>query len=231
MSAPTPGGLLRGAMLVMRKDLMVELRAKEIVVSTTLFAGLVAVLTSLAFFVDDTSSARIAPGVLWIAIAFAGVLAVGRTWSRERDQDAIRGLLLAPIPRASIWLGKAVATLVFLLAVELVLVPVVAVLYHLDLVPVLAPLSVLLLLGTIGFVAPGTLFGAMSVQTRARELMLSVVLFPLVAPALLGAVVGTRELLGGAPWDDVFGWFRVLFAYDLVVCAAGLALFGPLTTE
>jgi len=224
-------GLLRGAMLVAQKDLTIELRAREIVVSTSLFAVLVAVLTSLAFFLDDTASERLAPGVLWIAITFSGVLAVGRTWSRERDQDAVRALMLAPIPRASIWLGKALATLVFLLIVEIILVPVVGVLYRADLVAVLPQLMGLLLLGTIGFVAPGTLFGAMSVQTRARELVLSVVLFPLVAPALLGAVVGTRELMGGAPFDDIFGWYRVLFAYDLVVCTAGLVLFGPLTTE
>lgn len=226
-----PVGLLRGAVLVAQKDLTIELRAREIVVSTSLFAVLVAVLTSLAFFLDDTASERLAPGVLWVAITFSGILAVGRTWSRERDQDAVRGLMLAPIPRASIWLGKAVATLVFLLIVEFILVPVVGVLYRADLMAVLPQLVVLLLLGTIGFVAPGTLFGAMSVQTRARELVLSVVLFPLVAPALLGAVVGTRELMGGAPFDDVLAWYRVLFAYDLIVCTAGLVLFGPLTTE
>lgn len=224
-------GLFRAARLVAEKDLRIELRAREITVSTTLFALLVAILTSLAFFVDDVSGPRIAPGVLWVAIAFAGMLAVGRTWARERDQDAVRALLLAPIPRSAIWLGKALSTLVFLLVVELLLVPVVAVLYHVDLAPVLPQMSVLCLLGTLGFVAPGTLFGAMSVQTRARELVLSVVLFPLTAPALLAAVVGTRELLGGAPWDDVLEWLRVLTAYDIVVCTAGLLLFGPLTTE
>lgn len=223
--------LLRGALLVAEKDLRVELRAREIVVSTSLFAILVAVLTSLAFFLDDMSAERIAPGVLWVAIAFSGFLAFGRTWARERDHDAVRGLLLSPIPRASIWLGKAVATLIFLLIVEVLLVPVVALLYRVDLGDIFPQLMGLLLLGTIGFVAPGTLFGAMSVQTRARELVLSVVLFPLVAPALLAAVVGTRELLGGAPWEDVFAWYRVLTAYDIVVCTAGLMLFGPLTSE
>jgi len=224
-------GLVRAARLVAEKDLRIELRAREITVSTTLFALLVAVLTSLAFFVDDLSGRRIAPGVLWVAIAFAGMLAVGRTWARERDQDAIRALLLAPIPRAAIWLGKAAATLLFLLVVELFLVPVVAVLYQVDLAAVWPQLAVLCALGTIGFVAPGTLFGAMSVQTRARELVLSVVLFPLTAPALLAGVVGTRELLAGAPFEDILGWIRVLVAYDLVVCTAGLVLFGPLTSE
>lgn len=223
--------LLGGAWLVLEKDLRVESRAREIIVSTTLFAMLVAILTSLAFFLDDMSAERIAPGVLWVAIAFSGVLAVGRTWSRERDHDAVRGLLLSPIPRASIWLGKALATLVFLLLVEVLLVPVVAVLYRVDLFDIFPQLLGFLVLGTIGFVAPGTLFGAMSVQTRARELVLSVVLFPLVAPALLAAVVGTRELMGGAPWADVFAWYRVLTAYDIVVCTAGMMLFGPLTSE
>lgn len=223
--------VLRAARIVAGKDVVIELRTREITVSTALFALLVAVLTSLSFFVDDQSGRRIAPGVLWISIAFAGVLAIGRTWARERDHDAMRGLLLSPIPRAGIWLGKAIATFSFLAVVELLLVPLVAILFRVDLLPVLPRLALVLGMGTLGFVAAGTLFGAMSVRTRARELMLSVVLFPLVAPALLASVVATRELLGGASVTETIEWVRILAAYDIVVVTAGLVLFGPLMND
>lgn len=222
---------LRAALLVCGKDLRVEARTREITVSAGLFALLVAVLTSLSFFVDDLGPARTAPGVLWIAIAFSGVLVVGRSWSRERENDAFRALLLSPIPRASIFVGKTLSTVAVLALVELLLVPVVGILFRADLFAVAGPLVVLLFLGTLGFAAAGTLFGAMSVKTRARELVLSVVLFPLVAPALLSAVVGTRELLAAAPLDEVVGWMRVLLAYDLVVVTLGWILFEPLTSD
>lgn len=224
-------GVLHAAWLIAVKDLRVELRTREITVSTGLFAVLVVVLTSISFYVDDLVARRIAPGVLWIAIAFAGVLAIGRTWQRERENDAMRGLLLAPIPRPSIFLGKAIGTLAFLIAIEVLVVPLVAVLFHVDLVPVLPLLSAVLALGTLGFVLTGTLFGAMTVRTQSRDLMLSVVLFPLVTPALLAGVVATREILGGGPIDETLAWLRILGAYDLIVGACGWFLFGPLVSD
>lgn len=223
--------LLAAAWLLARKDLLIELRTREITVSTGLFAILVVALTSLSFYVDDVVARRIAPGVLWIAIAFSGVLAIGRTWQRERENDAMRGLLLAPIPRPAIFAGKAIGTLFFLLAIEVAIVPLVAVLFHVDLLPVLPRLAPVILLGTLGFVLTGTLFGAMTVRTRSRDLMLSVVLFPLVAPALLAGVVATREILGGGPLSETLAWLRILGAYDLVVGACGVLLFGPLVSE
>ena len=150
--------VLRGAWLIFMKDLRVELRTGEIVITTGLFASLVAVLASLSFYVGAHSAKMVAPGVLWIAVSFAGVLAMSRSWAREREHDAIRGLLLSPVPRASIYLGKALGTLVFLSVVEVVLLLEVGVLFNLDLVEVLLPLSLLLFLGTIGFVVTGNLF-------------------------------------------------------------------------
>lgn len=221
------GDVLRAALLVCEKDLRTEARTREISVSAGLFALLCAVLASLSFFVDDLGAPRTAPGVLWVAIAFSGVLVVGRSWARERENDAMRALLLAPIPRAAIFVGKTLSTLLLLAVVELLLVPLVGILFHADFVDVLGPLVACLALGTLGFAAAGTLFGAMSVKTRARELVLSVVLFPLVMPALLSSVVWTRELLSGVPGD----WWRVLVAYDLVVLTLGWILFEPLTTD
>lgn len=223
--------VLRAAWAIAAKDLRIEARTREVTVSTGLFAVLVVVLTSLSFFVDDLTARRIAPGVLWITIVFAGLLAIGRTWAREREHDAMRGLLLAPIPRPAIFLGKAAGTLAFVAIVEALIVPLVGVLFHVDLLPRAAETAAVLGLGTVGFVLTGSLFGAMTVRTGSRDLMLSVVLFPLITPALLAGVVATRGILGGEPVAETFAWLRILFFFDLVVGTAGYFLFGPLVSD
>lgn len=222
---------LRATLLLLRKELLVELRTGEIVVTTGLFATLVAVLTSLSFYLDAQRAQSLAPGVLWIALVFAGILAMSRSWSRERDHDAFRALLLAPLPRGAIYASKLLSTVVFLSIVELVLVIEVAVLFNLDLSGIALPLCALLVLGTIGFAAMGNLFAALSVRTRGREMLLSVALMPVVAPALLCGVIGTRELFTGAPLSEVYDWMRLLGAADLVFLAAGVTLFEPLIAD
>lgn len=223
--------MIRASLEVFRKDLRIELRTGEVVVSTTLFAVLVALLTSLSFYVDRQSAARVAPGVLWIAIAFAGVLSMGRTWAREREHDAIRGLLLSPVPRASIYLGKVMGTVLFMFVVELVLILAVGVLFSLDLWSQLPVLGLVVLLGTIGFAVTGNLFAALGVRTSARDMVLSVALFPIVTPALLCGVVATRELIAGAPLSELWGWLRILLAFDITFATAGIYLFEYLMTE
>lgn len=223
--------LLAATWALWLKELRIELRTGEILVTTGLFATLVAVLTSLGFYTDPKNTLRVAPGVLWIAVTFAGVLAMGRSWQREREHDVFRALLLSPAPRSALYLSKLLASFTFLCAVEVILVLEVALLFNLDLTDTWLPLCVLLLLGTLGFCATGNLFAALSVRSRAREMMLAVTLLPVVAPALLAGVVGTRELLSGAPLSEVYGWMQVLCAFDLVALAGGLALFDPLMAD
>lgn len=222
---------LQTAWLVLRKDLRIEARTREVLVSTALFAVLTALTASLAFYLDARTARAVAPGVLWTAIAFSGLLAMGRSFARERDGDAFTMLLLAPVPRAGLYLGKALATSLFLLIVECALVPFVAVVFHLDLSAVVGPLSLLLVLGTLGFVFTGTLFAALSVRSQARDLMLSLLVFPLTTPALLAAVVATRELFGGTPLAELLDWVRLLAAYDVTALTLGLWLFGPLVSD
>jgi heme exporter protein B len=223
--------VLGGALLIARKELRIELRTGEVVVTTGLFALLVVVMASLSFYIDPEQARRLAPGVLWIAVTFAGVLAMGRSWARERDNDAIRGLLLAPVPRSAIFLGKGVATFLLMLVIEALILPVVGILFHLDLLPVIGQVAGLLFLGTLGFTAAGTLFASMSVRSRARDLVLSIVLFPLVSPALIAGVVGTREVLGGAPLADFLDFVRILTAFDLVFMVGGVVLFDTLMSD
>jgi heme exporter protein B len=223
--------LLRAAWLVLRKDLRIEMRTGEVVVTTALFASLVTVIASLSFFVEERSAKQVAPGVLWIAVAFSGVLAMSRSWSRERDHDVLRGLLQSPVPRSAIYLGKALGTVLFLAIVEVVLVLEVAVLFNLDLAPVAGQLALLLALGTLGFAATGNLFAAMGTRTSARDMVLAVALFPVISPALLCGVVATREVLAGAPISELWAWLRILTAFDLAFVTAGMLLFEPLVCD
>ena len=179
--------LLRAAWLVALKDLQLEIRTKEILTSTGLFAVLVVTLGSLAFYTDPVSAPNVAPGVLWISILFCGILLIGRSWALERENDAVFGLLLAPIPRAAIYVGKTISALALLFVIELLLVPLCLVFFQIEPSGIVLPLLGLVFLGSVGFVSTATLFSAVGIRTRARDLMLSVLVFPLVAPALLAA--------------------------------------------
>jgi heme exporter protein B len=223
--------LWRAALLILRKDLQIELRTGEVTVTTGLFATLVTLLASLSFFIDEASARLVAPGVLWVSIAFAGVLAMGRSWSRERDNDVFRGLMLTPAPRAALYVGKLLGTLVFLSVVEVAVVLEVGLMFNLQLWPVLGPLVLLLALGTIGFAAAGNLFAAVGVRASARDMVLAVALFPVISPALLCGVVGTRELLAGAPLHEIGSWIKILIAFDLTFVTAGSMLFEPLLSD
>lgn len=224
-------------MEILVKDLRIEIRTREIVTTAGFFAALVAVMASVSFYSGAAGTAKIAPGAIWLAVAFSSVLALGRTWQREREEGALLGLLVSPIPRASIFLGKAIGVLVFLLAVELIVVPIVALMFHVDLPDVLAPLGLVLLLGTVGVAATGTLFGAMTVRTRARDLVLATVLFPLLSPTLVSGVAATREIIGAAAvnqridFAEVEQYVMLLSVFDVVAIAGGLALFGALVED
>jgi heme exporter protein B len=223
--------MLRHALAIAAKDLRIELRAREVVPTMTLFGALVAVLSSISLFVDEETGRKVAPGVLWIAIAFSGTLGLSRTWGREREEGALRAVLLSHASPAAIFFGKGIGAMVFVLLTELVVAPVVAVLLHAPVLEHLGPFVALVLLGTFGFVAAGTLFGALVARTRARDLLLAVVLYPLVSPALLCGAVATRDLLGGTPVDQLYDWFRMLAIFDLVFLGGGIALLGVLLSE
>jgi heme exporter protein B len=240
-AAPPPPSALTAAWLVFAKDLSIELRTREIVTTAGFFAALIAVLASISFQSGPDTTVRVAPGAMWLAIAFASVLALGRTWQREREESALTGLLVAPVARASIFLGKAMGVFAFVTAVECIVVPVVALFFHVELLDVLGSLACVIVLGTIGVSAAGTLFGAMTVRTQARDLVLATVLFPLLTPALLSAVAATREIFAlvqsmhppGA-WEqlgEVQDYLVLLGVFDVVAVAGGLAFFGVLVDD
>jgi heme exporter protein B len=212
-------------MLVARKDLAIELSTGEIVTTSGFFAVLVTVIASLAFYAGEDTTVRVAPGVIWVAVAFASVLALGRTWQREREDGALAGLLASPASRSAIFAGKALGVSVFIFVVELIVVPVAALLFAVDLGQVGPSLALFCLVATPGIAAVGTLFGVMTVRTRARDLVLASVLFPLLAPSLLAAVAGTRELFGGAPFRELVDYVELMAVFAVVFTAGGLGLF------
>jgi heme exporter protein B len=228
---------VRSALAVFYKDVAIEIATREILTTAGFFAALVAIMASVAFTTGPEATTRVAPGALWLAIAFAAILALGRSWQREREESALVGLLVSPVPRAAIWCGKTAGVLGFVTTVEMVIVPLVALLFHIDLPRVVVPLAVVLLLGTLGVSATGTLFGAMTVRTRARELLLASILFPLLSPALVSSVGATREIFyaaaSGQPVDmaEVRDWLVLLGVFDAVAVVGGMAMFGTLIED
>jgi heme exporter protein B len=223
---------LRVALLVVRKDLMVEARSLE-VVSTTLFFALTVVLV-FAFGlvregrpVDDVAAA-----ILWIATAFSGTLALGRTFERERQADTLRALLLAPADRPAIYAGKLVGMLLLMGLVELVLVPLIGLLFQAPIFDHPLYLGALLVAGTTGFAAVGTLFAAMLVRARSRDVMLPILLYPITVPVMIAGVRGTAALFQARP-DEALAqfWIALLVFFDVVFVTLSLWTFEPVMTE
>jgi heme exporter protein B len=217
----------RQVLLVYRKDLAIESVTGEVTVTSGFFALLVVVLASLSFFGGPVSARNVASGTIWLSLAFAAVLSLGKSWQRERDEGALDGLLVSPLSRSAIFAGKALSVWTFLLAVLLVVLPLSLVLSSID-AAMTWPLLVVAAIATPGVAASGTLFGAMTVRTGARDLLLAVVLFPLLAPTLLAAVAVTRELFNGVPLSELGDFLKLMAVFDVVFVAGGLSMFGTL---
>jgi heme exporter protein CcmB len=223
---------LRVAWLVMRKDLTVEVRSREILYTTTFFALACVLVFSFALVKEGRPLEDAAAGILWIAIAFAGTLALGRTFERERHSETLRALMLAPAARPAIYLGKLAGILILLFAVELVLVPLVGLLFNAPIGARPLRLVALLTTGTLGFASVGTLFAAMLVRARSRDVMLPVLLYPITIPVVIGGVRGTAALFEAPPADAVAGmWIALLLFFDVVFLTLSLWTFEPLMTE
>ena len=215
-------------LLIAGKDLAIELSTGEIVTTSGFFAVLVAVVASLAFAIGPDPTGRVAAGALWVSVAFASVLALGRSWQREREDGALSGILVTRTARSAIFAGKAIGLIAFISIVQLLVIPVVAALFAVDLLTMGPGLLLLCAVATPGIAAVGTLFGLMTVRTRARDLVLASVLFPLLAPTLLAAVAGTRELLAGVPVVELGDYLALMGIFGVVFTAGGLGLFGTL---
>jgi heme exporter protein B len=216
---------VRAAIAILRKDLRIEWRTRESISSLVALGILLLVVFTIAHDPTPDEQPRLAPTVLWATFVFTGLLGVQRSFLLEREQDCLAGLLLAPIDPAAIFVGKLVANLVLLAAMQAIVVPLVALLLRVDFLAVLPGLLVVLTLGNVGFSAGATLFTAMATRTRAREVLLPLLLLPLVLPVLIAGVKATQAVLAGglAAAGDAIG---VLVAFDVVFAVAGWLLFA-----
>jgi heme exporter protein CcmB len=223
---------MRTAWLVMQKDLTIEIRSREIVSTTVFFALSCVLVFAFALVKDGRTVVDAAAGILWIAIAFSGTLALGRTFERERYTDTLRALMLAPADRPAIYVGKLLAIVSMIFATEALLVPLVALLFQAGLFAAPMLLGAILLTGTLGFAAVGTLFAAMLVRARSRDVLLPVLLYPITIPVIIGGVRGTVALLGDPP-DVAMAqfWIGLLLFFDVVFIVLSLWTFEPLMTE
>lgn len=218
------------AWAIARKDLLVEARSRERFVSMATFAALVAVVFSFAL--DPTVRSRdIAGAMLWVTVLFAGTLGLGRSFAMEREADALTGVLVSPVPRGAVFLGKFLANLVVVLAVEAVIFPVYALFFGLRFAGALGGLVLVVVLATVGFMALGTLFSAMAAHTRMGETLLPILLLPLLIPVVIFAASATQRLLAGRPLAEVGGNLRMLLAFDLVFLFVCTAAFGSAVEE
>jgi len=221
----------RVALTVAAKDLRVELRSRTALVSAITFAALVLVIFNYARDPASISREVLAPSVLWITFTFAGVIALNRSFSLERENSALDGLLLAPVSRSAIFLGKYLANLAFVLTIEAVTLPLFVLFYGVDIRGSLGGIVVTAVLTTVGFVAVGTLLAAMTVRTRFAELMLPLLIFPFLLPPVSWAAQITTRLLAGRPAGEITGVIQLIALYDVVFVTLCLLLFPSLMDE
>lgn len=216
---------MRDALAILKKDLAIEWRTKESLTSVFVLGVLLSIVLTMAHDAPAESAPSLVPAVLWTSFVFTGLLGVQRGFLLERENDCLAGLLTAPIDAGAIYLGKLAANVVLLAATQLVVVPLTGLFLHVDLLPVLPGLCLALVLGNVGFAALATLFAAVAARTRAREVMLPLLLLPLLVPLLIGAVSLTRDVLAGG-LAEAGAAINVLAAFDVVFGVAGWLLFA-----
>ena len=214
MNHPTPS-LLKATFAIVQKDLAAEFRSRELLSAMLVFSMLVILIFNFALELDVKVRQSVTAGVLWTTFAFAGTLGLNRSMAVEKDRGCMDGLLLAPVDRSAIFFGKAISNLAFMLIVEAIVIPLYAMLYNE--VRIFQPEFLgVLLLGSIGYIAVGTLLAAMSVQTRTRDVLLPILLFPIAVPVLLASVKASGGIIAGLPLSEVLTPLNLLILYDVV---------------
>ena len=224
------GGYWRKVLAIVGKDVATEIRTKEMISAMFVFSLLIIFIFNFTFDLRTESIQTVAPGVLWVAITFAGMLGLSRSFVLERDRGVLDGLLLTPVDRSAIYFGKMIGNVLFISGVEIVILPVFIILFNQS-AAALPSLCGVVILGTIGFASVGTLFSAMAVHTRAREVLLPIMLFPVIVPLLLSAVRLTSAILDNTPLAEVSHWLALLVAFDAIFIAASFMLFEYVVEE
>jgi len=224
------GAYFRALGAVVWKDLAAELRSRERLSAMLVFSLLVIFIFNFALELDAGTRSTVTAGVLWVTFVFAGTLGLNRSLAIEKDRGCLDGLLLAPVDRTAIYFGKAIANLVFILTVAAIVLPVYSILYNTNLFAK-PGLLLVIFLGAEGYVAVGTLLATMAVQTRTRDMLLPILLFPVVIPVLVAAVKASSGFLQGIPMEEITPWLNLLLVYDAVFTAAAFMVFDFVVEE
>ncbi len=219
----------RSVWAILWKDLAAELRSRELLSAMLVFSLLVIMIFNFALELDARTRYSVTSGVLWVTFAFAGTLGLNRSMAMEKDRGCLDGLLLAPVDRSAIFFGKALSNLVFMLIVEAIVLPVYSLLYNINLFN--PGLIVVILLGSIGYVSVGTLLSSMTVQTRTRDVLLPILLFPVVIPLFIAAVKASGGFLQNLNFSEIKPWINLLVVYDLIFTAVAFMVFDFVVEE
>ena len=228
-SRPQSGNFIKAVSAVVWKDLQAEFRSRELFSAMLVFSLLIILIFNFALELDIKTRQSVTSGVLWATFAFAGTLGLNRSMAIEKDRGCMDGLLLAPVDRSAIYFGKVISNLVFMLIAEIIVLPVYSVLYGINLFQ--PGLLLVILLGSIGYTAVGTLLAAMSVQTRTRDILLPILLFPVVIPVILSAVKASGGYLEGLDFSEILSPLSLLIAYDIIFTAVAFMVFDNVVEE
>ena len=226
---PPKGNFFKAVSAVVWKDMQAEFRSRELFSAMLVFSLLIILIFNFALELDIKTRQTVTAGVLWATFAFAGTLGLNRSMAIEKDRGCLDGLLLAPVDRSAIYFGKVISNLTFMLVVEMIVLPVYSVLYNVNLFQ--PGLLMVILLGSIGYSGVGTLLAAMSVQTRTRDILLPILLFPVVIPVLLAAVKASNGFLEGLEISEFIMPINLLIAYDVIFIAVAFMVFDFVVEE
>jgi len=224
-------GFLSRSWAIAQKDIVAELRTRETVISMLLFGFLVILIFNFGIEPGLREENLVKPGVLWAAFTFAGILGLNRSFSSEKENDCLQGLLLCPVDRSVIYVGKFLGNLIFTLLMGAVVFIFFSVLYNVDLVGTLLPMAVILFLAAVGFSAVGTLFSAVSVGIKTRDVLLSILLFPVIVPVILAAAKSSARVLDGEGLGAGGMWLGLLVVYDVIFLAISVMVFDYAVEE
>lgn len=220
---------LQATFAVFRKDITAELRSREIIFAMMVFSMLVIVIFNFALELDPATRQKVTSGVLWATFAFAGTLGLNRSMAVEKDRGCLDGLLLAPVDRAAIYFGKVFSNLAFMFMVEAFVLPLYSALYNVNLFN--PGLLLVILLGSVGYTAVGTLLASMAVQARTRDVLLPILLFPIAIPVLLSAVKASTGFLNGVEMAEIWPSLNLLIVYDIIFTAVAYMVFDAVVEE
>ncbi len=219
----------RKVLAITWKDVLSEMRTREIIFSVLVFALLVIVIFNFAFGTSQETMSLVAPGILWVTFVFAGVLSLNRSFILEKEEGCLEGLMVCPVSREVIYVGKMLGSLLFMLIIEAIALPIFTVLFNL---PVLSlQLVAITFLATVGFAAVGTLFSALAVNTKAREMVLPILFLPVVVPIIFSAVMASGLALSGESWGGMSSWLQIILAFDVIFLVASFLVFAFVIEE